>query len=110
MLPSEVRNAIREVVAYNYPDELRDFEECQRNGDGVDNHILLALDTLAEYLEDTEGTTYHVQVGTHPDLRIFDNPEDAIARAKKFRKRLHPGIIVQVRGSDESCLYIGGTP
>jgi hypothetical protein len=48
-MPANVRQALARVVAYNWPDELRDFR-----GSAESDHIFRALVTVDNYLNGTE--------------------------------------------------------
>ena len=54
-MDKNVRNAIAEIVQYNYADELRDFQRMTRDGEETDSHIFRAIVTLENFLD---GTTH----------------------------------------------------
>lgn len=48
-IPSEIREAITNVLDYAQPDEERDWAE--QDDDGHGNHIVLAMRTVRDWLE-----------------------------------------------------------
>jgi hypothetical protein len=50
-MPDTVREAIGKVVDYSLSDELRDYKECERNGNSTENHIFLSLSRVRAWLE-----------------------------------------------------------
>lgn len=46
----ELFEAMRNIVDYNWSDEMTDFEDCERNGNDQEGHVFLDLQLVDTFL------------------------------------------------------------
>jgi len=50
ILPENVRESISNLLTYNWPDESKDYERLERDGEDLTGHIYSDMQTIAEWL------------------------------------------------------------
>ena len=50
LLPKDVRDAISDLLTYNWSDEEKDYESTKRDGENVEHHVFEKIKLIAKWL------------------------------------------------------------